>query len=340
MMGMREAEFYERAGEKVTCSLCPHNCHLGEGQKGLCRVRKNIGGKLYTLNYALVSSWGLDPIEKKPLYHFYPGSQIFSVGTFGCNFHCRFCQNWEIAHGEPVTESIPPEKLVDIAVGARDKSGSVGIAYTYSEPVVWYEYVYDSAKLAHEKGLKNVLVTNGSIQEEPLKRLLLYIDAMNIDVKAITGDYYRRVCRGELEPVLRTVEKAYGRCHIELTTLLVPGMNDRDEEIGTLVDWVASLDVSIPLHFSRYFPRYEMELPPTPLKTLTRAWELARSKLRYVYIGNAWELGEDYSNTRCPACHNLLVRRSGYGVTFPGLKGRRCKECGTEIEIVTGNEEE
>lgn len=337
---MREAEYYERAGEKIICRLCPHNCHLGEGQRGLCQVRKNIGGKLYTLNYGLVSSWGLDPIEKKPLYHFYPGSQIFSVGTFGCNFHCRFCQNWEIAHGEPVTENVPPERLVEIAVSARDKSGSVGIAYTYTEPVVWYEYVYDSARLAHEKGLKNVLVTNGSIQEEPLKRLLPYIDAMNIDVKAFTPDYYKKVCRGELDPVLRTVESAYGKCHIELTTLLVPGMNDGDEEIGALVDWVASLDVSIPLHFSRYFPRYEMELPPTPLKTLTRAWELARSKLHYVYIGNAWELGEDYSNTCCPACHNLLVRRAGYGVTFPGLKGRRCKECGTEIEIVTGNEEE
>lgn len=332
---MREAEFYRKAGDdKVQCLLCPHECLLSAGQRGLCRARKNIAGRLYTLNYGRVSSLGIDPIEKKPLYHFYPGRQIFSVGTFGCNFRCQFCQNWEISQGEPATEELSPERLVAMALRAREESGSVGIAYTYSEPVVWYEFVYDCAKLAHEKGLKNVLVTNGSIQEEPLEKLLPYIDAMNIDVKAFTPDYYRRVCRGELEPVLRTVERAYGRCHIELTTLLVPGMNDSDEELEALVDWVASLSRDVPLHFSRYFPRYQMELPPTPLQTLVRAWELARQKLRYVYIGNAWELGERYDNTYCPGCGSLLIRRSGYFVLLSGLEGRRCKECGTDIAVV------
>ncbi|MGB9791036.1 MAG: AmmeMemoRadiSam system radical SAM enzyme [Thermacetogeniaceae bacterium] len=336
---MREAEFYKTLGDsKVQCLLCPHMCLLSVGQRGLCRVRENIGGKLYTLNYGRVSSLGIDPIEKKPLYHFYPGRQIFSVGTFGCNFRCQFCQNWEISQGEPATEEFSPERLVAMALRARDGSDSVGIAYTYSEPVVWYEFVYDCAKLAHEKGLKNVLVTNGSIQEEPLMRLLPYIDAMNIDVKAFTSDYYRRVCRGELEPVLRTVERAYGNCHIELTTLLVPGMNDSDEEIEALVDWVASLGKEVPLHFSRYFPRYRMELPPTPLKTLVRAWELARRKLDYVYIGNAWELGEKYDNTCCPECGALLVRRSGYYVVLSGLEGRKCKECGAEIAVVVDAE--
>jgi len=340
MKNMHEAKFYEKTGdEQVRCHLCPHNCRLPEGRTGLCRVRRSEGGKLYTLNYGRISSSGLDPIEKKPLYHFYPGSQIFSVGTFGCNFHCRFCQNWEIAHGEPVTEEVSPERLVEIAIKARDHSGSIGIAYTYSEPLVWYEYVYDSAKLAHENGLKNVLVTNGSVHEEPLRQLLPYIDAMNIDVKAFTGDYYKKVCRGDLEPVMRTVEIAHGRCHVELTTLLVPGMNDGEEEIGALVDWVASLDEAIPLHFSRYFPRYKMELPPTPLETLARARELAHRKLKYVYVGNAWELGEDVNNTRCPVCQNLLVRRAGYRVTVPGLKGRTCKECGTRIEIVVDDDE-
>lgn len=332
---MREAEFYRTAGDnKVQCLLCPHECLLSVGQKGLCRARENIAGKLYTLNYGRISSLGIDPIEKKPLYHFYPGKQIFSVGTFGCNFRCQFCQNWEISQGEPATEELSPERLVAMALRASEESGSVGIAYTYSEPVVWYEFVYDCAKLAHEKGLKNVLVTNGSIQEEPLQRLLPYIDAMNIDVKAFSSDYYQRVCRGELEPVLRAVERACRSCHIELTTLLVPGMNDSDEELEALVDWVASLGKEVPLHFSRYFPRYRMELPPTPLKTLVRAWELARRKLNYVYIGNAWELGERFDNTYCPNCGCLLVQRSGYSVMLSGLEGRKCKGCGAEIAIV------
>jgi len=283
---MQEARYYEKLDDQlVWCHLCPQNCKIKPRKKGICRARQNRDGLLYTLNYGRLTSWGIDPIEKKPLHRFYPGSMIFSVGTFGCNFRCGFCQNWEIAHGDPPTKEVTAEELVGIALDAR-RAGSIGIAYTYSEPMIWYEFVYDTAKRAHQEGLKNVLVTNGFVQKEPLMELLPFIDAMNIDVKAFTDEFYRKTCGGRLEPVLRTVELAHQSCHVEITTLVVPGMNDSEEEISSLVDWIASLDPSIPLHLSRYFPRYKFDLPPTPIDTLKRAKEIALKKLKYVYLGN------------------------------------------------------
>ncbi len=329
----REALFYERLeGGEVRCRLCPQRCRIAPGRAGICRARRNIGGTLYALNYAQVSSLAVDPIEKKPLYHFYPGSQIFSVGTFGCNFHCGFCQNWQIAHGDPFTREYPPAALVELAEMARLQYGSIGIAYTYSEPLVWYEYVYETARLAKERGLKNVLVTNGAIEEEPLRALLPYIDAMNIDVKAFTEDFYRDVCHGKLKPVLRTVEIAAAECHVEVTTLLVPTKNDSDEELEALTTWLASLNPAIPLHFSRYFPQYKFALPPTPLSVLAKARAIAARKLKYVYIGNAWELGGN--DTTCPSCGFLLIRRTGYRTEIIGLRGRNCSACGAEVEVV------
>lgn len=331
---MKEALFYEKDEEnRVFCRLCPRLCRIKEGGTGFCRVRKNQGGVLYSLNYGRVSSAAMDPMEKKPLYHFYPGSEIFSLGTFGCNLACGFCQNWQIAHATPPTAYLSPQEAVAAAQKYRD-SGSpcVGIAYTYNEPFIWYEYVYDTARLAREKGLKNVLVTNGYVSEEPLREILPYIDAMNIDVKGFTAGYYREVCKGSLEPVLRTVEVAARHCHVELTTLLVPGLNDSEEEIRSLVDWVASLDPEIPLHFSRYFPNYKFALPPTPLSTLLKAREIAREKLKYVYIGNAPELGA--GDTLCPSCGCTLIRRFGYHVQVEGLEGNRCRHCGEKIRVV------
>ncbi|HHY40205.1 MAG TPA: AmmeMemoRadiSam system radical SAM enzyme [Syntrophaceticus sp.] len=283
---MQEARYYEKMDDQlVWCHLCPQNCKIKPGRKGICRARQNHDGVLYTLNYGKLTSWGIDPIEKKPLHRFCPGSLIFSVGTFGCNFRCGFCQNWEIAHGDLPTREVTAEELVKIALDAR-RAGSIGIAYTYSEPMIWYEFVYDTAKRARQEGLKNVLVTNGFVQKEPLMELLPYIDAMNIDVKAFTEEFYRKTCGGQLDPVLRTVELAHKTCHVEITTLVVPGMNDSEEEISSLVDWIASLDPSIPLHLSRYFPRYKFDLPPTPIATLKRAKEIALEKLKYVYLGN------------------------------------------------------
>jgi pyruvate formate lyase activating enzyme len=330
---MQEARFYEKQEDnKVWCRLCPQNCHIQPGHAGFCRARKNEGGTLYSLNYGRISSFGIDPIEKKPLYHFYPGSNILSVGTFGCNFHCGFCQNWQIAHGDPSTREMAPQELVASAMLAAEQADSVGIAFTYSEPLIWYEYVYDTARLSHEKGLKNVLVTNGSVHEEPLLELLPLIDAMNIDVKGFTEDYYRETCHGRLEPVKRTVELVHSRCHLEVTTLLVPTLNDSDEEITALVDWLAGLNPEIPIHFSRYFPQYQMDLPPTPLETLRRAREIACRKLKYVYIGNAPELDDD--NTYCPVCRNLLVWRSGYQTRVRGLENGCCTRCGARIPVV------
>lgn len=335
---MQEARYYEQLGEdQVCCHLCPQNCKIKPGQLGICRARQNREGVLYTLNYSKVTSLAVDPIEKKPLYHYYPGRDILSVGTFGCNFRCGFCQNWEIAHQDsPATREVTPETLVGVALEAQKESGSIGIAYTYSEPLIWYEFVYDTAKMVHQQGLKNVLVTNGFVQEEPLLELLPFIDALNIDVKAFTDEFYRKTCGGKLGPVLRTVELAQQSCHVEVTTLVVPGMNDSDKEITELVEWIASLDQGIPLHFSRYFPQYQFDLPATPLETLVRVLEIARSKLGFVYIGNAWDMDE--ANTYCPECGHLLIKRSGYGVDVKGLDGNKCRECGHEVRVVVDSD--
>ncbi|SFR05063.1 pyruvate formate lyase activating enzyme [Desulfoscipio geothermicus DSM 3669] len=329
-----EVMFYTKgAGEKANCKVCPRLCNIAPGKRGFCRVRENDGGVLYATNYGECSSYAVDPIEKKPLYHFYPGSLIFSLGTVGCNLRCGFCQNWQIAHADPQTTYLSPDRTVKLTLRQKERGyPCIGLAYTYSEPFMWYEYVYDTAKLAREAGLKNVLVTNGYVNEEPLRELLPYIDAMNIDVKAFTDRFYRSTCAGRLEPVLRTVETAHGHCHIEITTLLVTGLNDGREEIGSLVDWLAGVDPDIPLHFSRYFPNYEMDLPPTPEETLLRARETARKKLRYVYIGNAPQLNS--SSTECPECGETLIDREGYRVRIRDLDNGVCPRCGERIIIV------
>jgi pyruvate formate lyase activating enzyme len=330
----REVMFYTRgAGGAANCKVCPRLCNIPPGKRGFCRVRENREGTLYATNYGECSSYALDPIEKKPLYHFYPGSFIFSLGTVGCNLRCGFCQNWQIAHEDPPTTYLSPRRAVELTLQQKERGyPCVGLAYTYSEPFMWYEYVYDTAKLAREAGLKNVLVTNGYVNEEPLRDLLPYIDAMNVDVKAFTDKFYRTTCAGRLDPVLRMVETAHGHCHIEITTLLVTGLNDSPEEIESLVDWLAGLDPEIPLHFSRYFPNYKMDLPPTPLETLQRAREIARRKLRYVYIGNAPQLGA--SSTLCPGCREVLVNREGYQVRVGKLAEGACAGCGEKISVV------
>jgi len=330
---VHEALYYEKKEQNLaTCRLCPKMCTIREGKTGFCRVRQNHGGTLYTANYGKVTSYGLDPIEKKPLYHFYPGSFILSFGTTGCNLRCGFCQNWTIAHGDPPASDLTPEQAVDLARRQIDRGyPNIGIAYTYSEPFMWYEFVLDTARLAQKEGLKNVLVTNGYVNETPLREILPHIDAMNIDVKGFSDKYYRENCAGRLEPVLRTVEIAYRECHVELTTLLVTGLNDSEEEITRLVDWVASLDREIPLHFSRYFPNFEVDLPPTPPETLVRARKIARRKLSYVYIGNAPQL--DAGGTVCPECGGELIDRAGYSAWAIGLAGGKCRNCGRKIRI-------
>ncbi len=270
---------------KVRCLLCPHFCLLKKGQKGKCGVRQNQNSRLYSLIYAEATSVALDPIEKKPLYHFHPGSFILSLGTKGCNLKCPWCQNWSISQGDLncPTEKLTPKEAVDKA----KELGSFGIAYTYNEPFIWYEFVYDTARLAHQEGLNNVLVTNGYVNQKPLEEIIGFIDAMNIDIKSMESNFYQKYCQGKLAPVLNTAEFAAKRCHIEITNLIIPALNDKEENFRKLTDWIAQkLGRDTPLHFSRYFPCYKMDIAPTPIETLKEAALIAREKLRYVYMGN------------------------------------------------------
>jgi pyruvate formate lyase activating enzyme len=282
---VKQALFYESLSDnKVKCLLCPHNCLILPEGVGFCRVRQNQKGKLYSLIYEQITSLALDPIEKKPLYHYRSGEYILSIGTRGCNLACLFCQNWSISQDRNApTKFISSEELIKQA--KRDKS--FGIAYTYNEPFIWYEFVLDTAILARKAGLKNVLVTNGYINSEPLNKILPYIDALNIDLKSIENEFYQKYCQGSLGSVLETIKRAAKTCHIELTNLIIPGLNDKQENFVGLVDWIyENLSAEVPLHFSRYFPCYKMDLPPTPLTTLRKAEEIARKKLKYVYLGN------------------------------------------------------
>ena len=291
-MSQKEALFYEKLENKrVHCHLCPHNCSIPKDGRGLCGVRKNMDGVLYTLNYGEVSAIGVDPIEKKPLYRFHPGSCILSVGSIGCNLKCPFCQNHNIARVKPEevnTQLVSSREIVAKAV-SLERQGNIGIAYTYNEPSIWYEFVLDTAKLAKENGLLNVLVTNGYIGKEPLRQLIPYIDAMNIDLKAFSDKFYRELVKGGLEEVKETISEAAHDCHVEITTLIIPGWNDAPEEMEEMAKWLSSLSPDIPLHLSRYFPQYEMtDRPPTPLNTLTELKGIAERHLNYVYLGNVY----------------------------------------------------
>lgn len=273
---------------KALCELCFHHCALDEGQTGLCRARACQDGKIVSLNYGKLTSLALDPIEKKPLRRFHPGSLILSVGSFGCNMRCPFCQNHEISmagdSGIPTVE-VSPEQLAAQAAELVPH-GSIGVAYTYNEPLTGYEYVRDCAALVHEQGMVNVLVTNGTVEEEPWRALLPLVDAANIDLKGFTPSWYRRL-GGDLETVKRSIALAAERCHVEVTTLLIPGENDSEEEIRELARWLASISPEIPLHLSRFFPQYQMvDRLPTPVEQVYRLSEAAQEYLSHVYTGN------------------------------------------------------
>ena len=273
---------------KTRCELCFHRCALDEGQTGACRARGCREGGIVPLNYGKLTSLALDPIEKKPLRRFHPGSRILSVGSFGCNLRCPFCQNHEISmagDGEIQTAAVSPAQLADKAAELVPR-GNIGVAYTYNEPLIGYEYVQDCAALVHARGLVNVLVTNGTLEEAPWRALLPLIDAANIDLKGFTAAWYRKL-GGDLDTVKRSIALAAGQCHVEVATLLIPGENDSVEEIRDLARWLAAVDPGIPLHLSRFFPRYRMtDRPPTPIERVRRLAEEARAHLAYVYTGN------------------------------------------------------
>lgn len=327
---MQEASYYEKQeGNRVACVLCPQGCRIKDGGHGLCLGRVNRGGILFAETYARVTSVAMDPIEKKPLYHFHPGSSILSLGTYGCNLACEFCQNCEISQEVAHTRELLPEDAVKEALA----SGSVGIAYTYNEPFIWFEYVRDTAKAAKEEGLKNVLVTNGLVNPGPLDEILEYVDAMNIDIKSIREDFYKRLCHGALAPVLETCRTAARRTFVEVTNLIIPGENDTEDEWRELSGWVAeNMGPETPVHLSAYFPRYKLHREPTSADMLLRAYEIFREKLSYVYLGNV--RADRESCTFCKKCGSELVRRQGYGISVIGLKGSACAKCGAPNNFI------
>ncbi|HLD35804.1 MAG TPA: AmmeMemoRadiSam system radical SAM enzyme [Planctomycetota bacterium] len=322
--------FAQLDSKKVHCQLCPHNCIIHNGQVGICRQRKNANGILYSLNYGQVVSMNLDPIEKKPLYHFYPGEKILSIGTNGCNLSCQFCQNWSISQEDSLAEDIAPDKIIKSA----NRYNTRFIAYTYNEPFIWYEYVLETAKAAKKHGLINVLVTNGYVNPEPFKELLPYISAMNVDVKSINNDFYRGLCKAKLEPVLETIKIARGITHIEITNLVITGENDKADEFEELAKWVAeNLGRDTPLHFSAYFPSYKLDNPPTQAETLLKAYQIARKYLCFVYLGNVAGVKEG-RDTDCCKCGVKLIERVGYQINISGfMDSGKCKNCGSENNI-------
>ncbi len=314
--GLHRAMWYEkRPGEIVHCKLCPNACKLSDGQIGICRARKNVGGELYSLVYGRIASAHVDPIEKKPFFHVLPGTMAFSIATPGCNMRCLFCQNWEISQAFPWeirTAETSPEQVVEAALA----SGSRSIAFTYSEPTIFYEYMLDIAKLARPRGLKVVVVSNGFINQEPLKELLPYIDAYKVDFKAFNKKFYEELTGGELAPVLETMKTIRSRgVWLEIVTLLVPGRNDSEEEIRGLARWIRqNLGDEVPLHFSRFHPQHKLRnLPPTPVETVLRARKIAMEEgLKYVYTGNVADpQGE---STWCPKSGEIAIERRGYFV--------------------------
>ena len=332
---MHEALFWKKEGKAVKCELCPFGCIIPEGKIGNCGVRKNRGGKLYSLVYGKVAAYHVDPIEKKPLYHFAPATQTFSIATVGCNFHCLHCQNWELSQSRRIMGiEMSPEEVVE-----RCKSvGAQGISYTYTEPTVFFEFALDTMKIARMEGLYNVFVTNGFINEAPLKLAAKYLDAANVDVKAFRDEFYREICKAPtFEPVKRTVEllNRLG-VHVEVTYLIIPNRNDNMDEISEMCEWLVSVDDDIPLHFSRYHPDYMLDEPPTPLETLLRAREIAMEKgVKYVYLGNV--MVREALNTYCPNCHHLLIERDYMQTLRLDLSGDTdkptCPNCGSEVRV-------
>jgi pyruvate formate lyase activating enzyme len=285
----KEAELYEKIqGKRVKCLACAHHCKIAEGKTGICAVRKNINGKLYLLVYGKVASMAVDPIEKKPLYDFLPDTEAFSIGTVGCNFKCDFCQNCKISQaskqGIIFGQDITPTEIVENALKTKCKS----IAYTYNEPAIFIEFVKDTAKLAKEKKLKNILVTNGYLSKESFDYIADYIDAMNIDLKSFSNEFYIKYCGASLQPVLETIKSSHKKgIHIELTTLLIPGLNDSDKELEKIAKFIASVDKNIPWHISRFFPMYKMQSKEvTPIESLKRAEKIGKKYLNKVYLGN------------------------------------------------------
>jgi len=322
---------------RVQCRNCPNRCMLKPGETGICRARKNIDGKLYTLVYGNPCAVHLDPIEKKPLFHFMPGTYAFSIATAGCNFYCLYCQNYQISQvgpGKTTNYNLPPEGVIQNVFAYRNSYDISSIAYTYTEPTIFFEYMYDTAKIAKKSGIKNVYHSNGYIEKEPLIQLIDFLDGANIDLKFFDDQMYKKISGGFLEPVLETLKTLKKRdVHLEVTNLIIPTINDNMDEIKKMVIWIkGNIGKETPLHFSRFFPMYKLRnLPPTPIETVEKARSLALDLgMEYAYVGNV-PYGHPGENTYCPHCHKLLIKRYGFSIIENHLKNGKCPYCGTRI---------
>ncbi|MEM2636724.1 MAG: AmmeMemoRadiSam system radical SAM enzyme [Candidatus Korarchaeota archaeon] len=331
---VKEAMFYKKLDGRVQCMLCPRHCILSDGQRGACRVRENIKGKLHTLVYGRVVAYNIDPIEKKPFYHFYPGNYALSIATAGCNLRCLHCQNWDISQMDPEqvpARYFPPEKVVADAI----EHGTL-ISYTYIEPTVFYEYMYDTAKIARARNVKNTIVSNGYIEKEPATLLADVLDAVKIDIKAFSDDFYRRVTYvPSMEPVLESTKLFFSKgLWVELVYLVIPGYNDSMDEIREFARWIRkNLSDIVPVHFTGYYPAYKMDAPPTPLTTVKKARMVAMEEgLKYVYSGNF--LNDPGQNTYCPVCNKVVIERRGYKIDILLDDQNRCPSCGNIIPII------
>lgn len=333
---LKEALFYQKLDNKIVqCQLCPRQCTIPDGKRGFCGVRENRRGTLYSLSYAKLVAAHIDPIEKKPLFHFLPGTSAYSIATAGCNLKCKFCQNWEISQRKPEEVDFTYLEPQDLIVKVK-QAGSPVIAYTYSEPTIFYEYMLETAKLAKLSGIKNTMHSSGYINEEPLRELSKYMDAANIDLKGFSDDYYQNLTEGSLIPVLNSLKilKEEG-VHLEITNLVLPGYNDDPDIVRKMCLWIKdNLGVATPLHFSRFFPLYKLSnLNPTPVDTLEKCRQIAiDTGLKYVYIGNVG--AHPAENTYCPKCKNIIIKRVGYIVEQVNLSNGRCKFCNENIEGV------
>jgi pyruvate formate lyase activating enzyme len=333
---MKQAMLWEARDGTVRCHLCAHRCSIKNGERGLCKVRLNSGGTLYTLVYGKLISRAIDPVEKKPLYHFMPGTTTYSIATAGCNFFCDFCQNWQISQivhddGTIYGEDCTPDEIAADALAHKCQS----ISYTYTEPTIFFEFAYDTAVVAKGMGLKNIFVTNGYETRETVERMVGVIDAANVDLKAFSDEFYKKRCGARLAPVLEAIKLMHHQgLFLEITTLIVPGENDGMEEIKQIAEFIVSLSPEIPWHVSRFHPQYkQVDKQWTPADTIFKALEIGKSSgLRYVYAGNL--PSGDYENTHCPECGSDVIERSGFSARRTGLAGNKCAACGCRLHII------
>ncbi len=327
-----ESQFYIKTdSNSVECQLCPHSCKIKSGRLGICNTRLNRNGTLETVQWGVIASSSLDPIEKKPLYHFFPGKHVYSIGGYGCNLNCVFCQNSEISQFVPqnidTLRIVPPK---EIALKAKIYPNNIGVAFTYNEPTISFEYMLETAKLIKEEAMMNIMVSNGFINPKPLYILLEHIDAFNIDLKAFTDNFYRKQTGGRLDPVLKTLKaiRSSGK-HLEVTFLVIPNLNDNEEDAKAMFDWIAKeLGEQTVLHLSRYHPSYLLNNPPTPHDTLLRFYQLAKDKLQFVYLGNI-HTDVNGHNTICPKCSSILIKRDGFFSKTLGVDPLgNCEKCG------------